>query len=213
MTPIAGVAGTAGQQQQQPPRRRSIPPFVLDTFPGVDGTLLTAHTGEIGATWTQHSASTGTLEIRTNQLRNTAALVGKYLASGTPPSPNYDVQADFVLITDDNASTMGLLGRYDAAADTGYMARYLATTDSWQLLKVVAGAGTQLGSLSATPLVGTQTAILRMTGTSISVIVGGAVLVGPVTDGAITAAGKAGAYGGGSGANNAGVRIDNFIAR
>ena len=62
-----------------------------------------------------------------------------WYASGVPASADYDVEADFVLLTDEAFSNgMGVAGRVDTTAATGYEARFDVTGDEYQIRKVVA---------------------------------------------------------------------------
>lgn len=186
-------------------------------------TTLTSHTGEVGATWTQHSSSTGTSEVitATGWLRPSAAsTTSVYYASGTPTNANYTVEADLKWLGTINGSGHGpgIIGRVNTGATTFYMCRYSEgiSFDGWQLYKFVSGTATQIGSNSSQGLTAGTTYHMKLTmnGTAIDCSVDG-VSKASGTDSSITAAGKAGfRLFGGSGTTDDtnGVELDNFTA-
>ena len=171
--------------------------FVFDTFTGANGTLLSAHTGETGATWTRHPSYAGsTMSIQTNRIKEDVGSNGCYYASGTPVGADYTVSASLYCVDATSSNTFGVVGRLATAANTFYHGRYGGAANGWQLYKWVAGVATQLGSNSAATLTNTTSydVTLKMVGTTISLIVDGVVKVS-VTDNAIAAAGLAGVRG------------------
>lgn len=71
--------------------------FVNDTFTDTNGTLIAAHTGEVGATWTrEYTFPDVQWEINGNALRRQDYAGGSFdsiiHASGTPPTANYYVE-------------------------------------------------------------------------------------------------------------------------
>ena len=168
--------------------------FLNDTFTGANGTALTAHTGETGATWTIQSTWSDA-NIQTNRVYGSVAAVQ---ASGVPASPDYDVLGTINIVSAANV-TAGVAGRMAAAADTFYYAAIVRTSGgggTWtvQVAKRVAGVQTTLSSTGISALtVGTDhTLRLHMVGSSISAILDETTTFGPTTDTAITAAGRAG---------------------
>lgn len=171
--------------------------FLTDTFTDVDAKLLTAHTGELGATWTDQpggGASGG--NIQANRWYPASSLRILY-ASGVPGSADYDVEGVIFCVTETAVNAhVGVCGRMDTAADTGYSALYVQGA-GWQLYRRVAGVQAQLGSTYVAAMTpGTSQGIrLVMRGNQISLYVDGVLRVGPVTDANITAAGRAGVRG------------------
>lgn len=162
--------------------------FVFDSFTASNGTSISARTGETGATWTIHPVfSTGTLVITDNRIRCGAVAFGVFYASGTPANADYDVLATLYCVT--NAGTVGVRGRHDVTANTGYQLVYNGS--AFQLQKIVAGATSTLGTYSRT-LTATESCIinLRMRGTTISALIDGVSRIS-VTDTSISAAGRA----------------------
>jgi hypothetical protein len=170
-------------------------PFVSDTFTGTNGTLLNAHVGELGATWTKHGFyGAGSYTINANRIYLTAANAG-YYSSAIPTSPDYDVEA-IIHCFSNNVGSIQFSGRMSTTRDTMYLV--VVTTGQIQLYSFVEAAGTSLGVFNNTFVAGNDyTVRLRMVGSSISVKLNGTTVIGPVTDTAITAAGRVGVRGSG----------------
>jgi hypothetical protein len=167
--------------------------FMLDTFTDADGTNITSHTGETGATWTLITgyAPATPSKISSNRLYTTTTN-GGYQASGTPASADYYVEAVISYLSNIAGDSCAICGRIDPAANTQYFARYGNTAGGWQLFKVVAGTPTQLGSTVAAAFpTGDKTLRLTMQGTTIKLSVDGVDQI-TVTDSAISGAGLAG---------------------
>lgn len=136
---------------------------VQDSFTDTSAKLLESHVGEIGATWTKHSASGTSSAVISNANRarsNTVSGTSLYYASGTPATAEYDVQSDFVCLSTALTTTYtGVVGRLDTAANTLYLGRYNA--GNWQLYKFIAGTATLLGSFAQT-LTLNQTYVVKL---------------------------------------------------
>ena len=83
--------------------------FVRDTMTGSDGTDLTAHTGETGATWAKVASTTGSIKLTSNRCKGDSGVVSLYYASGDPASAEYDVEADLYKVS--NTDYAGIGGR------------------------------------------------------------------------------------------------------
>lgn len=171
--------------------------FLNDTFTDTNGVALTSHTGETGATWTKNTVySSSTAAVQTNRVYPTFSGNSCWYASGTPASADYEVTATVNIVSAINVNAI-VCGRMSTSADTMYMLQIQLSGGTWSLKMYsgVAGAYTQLGGTvtPATPTVGTDhTLKLRMVGTQISAYYDGALVLGPITDTAVSAAGKAG---------------------
>jgi hypothetical protein len=188
--------------------------FVFDTFTDTDGTLLSAHTGELGATWVQHGVSTITIVISdANRARRTsggASDVALYYASGLPATADYEVSTILRQLTAGAAA--GVVGRVVTGATTAYMARYDSAGPEWQLVKYVAGTPTTLGTYAQALAVGQDYRMtLRMRGTRISLLVNNIERIA-VTDSAITDAGRAGLRASRTTTNSTDTHYDEFSA-
>jgi hypothetical protein len=198
--------------------------FLNDTFTeaGAD-VLLTAHTGETGATWTLFGASSAPSVDATNDrvILTTAAVSSLAYASGAPAAADYEVQG----VLDFGSTIDGLYviaGRINtAAADftyygVGYSAIDLGGGAGWVMLKEINGAVTQLGATYSgeTPTNGSShTVKLSMVGTAIKGYVNGVERFS-VTDSSLASAGRAGLrlYTGSGISTTAGGRLTSISA-
>jgi hypothetical protein len=179
--------------------------FVNDTFTGTDGTLLTSHTGETGATWTKHPSvvTNGIGQIYSNRVTGNGELVYFY-ASGTPASADYDIEID---ATDmGTGREAGLLGRVNTSAQTWY--QFYGFGGYFYFYKYISGTPTLLGGPTA-GTIGSHWK-LSMVGSALKGYAGGTLLFS-VTDSSITTAGKAGLLLDDAIATT-GVHVDNFTA-
>lgn len=171
------------------------PVFLQQTFTGVPGTVLTALTPTIGGTW---SAMTGYVPSSPSAIDTAGTALyaassnASYQNSATPSTADYYVEAVFNAVTALAGDFYGIAGRINPTVQTYYMFRYAQAAAQWQLIKVVSGTSTTLGTFADTVNTGdSRIARLTMVGSTISGSVGGSVVVS-VTDTAITAAGLAG---------------------
>lgn len=190
--------------------------FLRDTFTDSDTTLLTGHTGEIGATWTVQSgyAPATAPTIASNALY-APAITAAYYGSGAPAVADYTVETSLVFRTSVTSDAVGPAARMQAGANTMYAARYAVALAGWQLLKFVAGSATQLGSVvsEAYPLGQTRNLAIRVLGTRIAMRLDG-VDIAVTTDADISAAGRAGfRCGAAVHSTTAGIHIDRIAAR
>ena len=182
--------------------------FVSDTFSGEsDATALTDHTGETGATWTQLNATHGVTAAGRAYNKAGGEIVS--IASGSPASAEYDVEADLVGLTA-TSSQVGVAGRctdknnlyfFDAVQGTGL-----------RLYKRVAITYTQLGSYSTT-VDGSYAARLKLEirdGAKKGYEAGVERI--STADNALTAAGSAGIRSSGAQTTTTGIHLDNFTA-
>ncbi len=194
-----------------------------DEMTGSNGTLLSAHTGAVGATWTRwvNDSITGVI-TDANRLRRDASAGGvTYYATTAPPSANYSVTADMHVKSLIGADNVGVTGRIDLGNTNGigthYLVRYDVNADAWQLRKNVDGAGTALGSWTPSPAIQAGDAhrmTLELNGTTIRMLIDG-VQRASVTDNTIAGAGRAGVRLGSGGApagtsNTVGLHMDDF---
>ena len=186
--------------------------FVTDTFTESSETVLGSHTGELGATWTVHPsyAASAAVNGTTDRVFHTGTTA--YYASGSPPSADYYVQADFFVASVISVNA-GICARMSTSTDTMYSVR-LNNGTTWELRLLQPGSGSTLGSsTNQIPSVGqSKTVRLICNGTSISVTVNGVSEIS-VTDATISAAGKAGIRCAGVGSDSTGYHFDNFSAR
>jgi hypothetical protein len=170
--------------------------FVRDTFTDSNGTALESHTGEVGATWTEHSSFTsGGYSIDTNRaVTPSASNAAMYYASGTPPIADYDVDATLrVLTAAYNSIGQGVAARVDTSANTMIFFRY--SSSGWQLFQTTTGTSLQIGVSSSTTLSAGQDYPIRLSvvGTNVTGAVNGVTVCSGTTT--VTTAGKVGLRG------------------
>jgi len=169
-----------------------------DTFTDTSGTLLSAHSPDLGTSWTRWVNDTITATMtNADALRKSSSSGGVgYYTGVAPVSPDYLVEADVVVKSVRPSDTIGVVGRWRTTqvggAGTNYIARYNTDTAAWELVKAVNGTGTLLGSFAQTLTAGTTYRLgLDMNGTTIRLLVDTVQRVA-VTDAAVDVAGRAG---------------------
>lgn len=190
-------------------------PFVSDTFTDADGTNTVSHTGETGATWTEHpsSSNVNSQAIINNRMRHQGGTIAFY-ASGVPATAEYDVEVDVVVFTTFGVVYYGVSGRADTTADTLYYVSYDVPDGRWGLYKRVAGTQTSLGSYTQALTDGVTYALkLEIRDAAKKVFIDGVERISSA-DNVITAAGRAGFYGYSEASATAttGIHQDNFTA-
>ena len=170
----------------------------MDRFAGVAGTSLVSHTADVGGTWTR---DVGTVVFQLTaagriRLSNTGT-THSYHHSYHLGSADYDVSCDVTCLSLITDGAEGVTGRVDPVTDSYYLGRYDQFAGEWQIYPRLNGAdGAMLGSSTAFLLTNRPYRLtLRMRGTAISLLVDGVLLIGPVTDSSISAAGYAGVWG------------------
>lgn len=155
--------------------------FVSDTFTDTNGTNLTAHTGETGATWTRHGFSQDTTvpTISSNLLAINEGTANRtvYYASGTPAGADYTVAVDYTISGSgvEANEIFGPLGRVNTGANTMYAALVMQSAGGARLYRFAAGTGTII--VAAVPFTITASETYRITldvsGTGATVTVAG----------------------------------------
>ncbi len=188
-----------------------------DSFTDTSGKLLTAHTGELAATWTRAlGAANATVsnEGRIFKANGGYSVNHNSLAQATP---DYTVAADVVdksVISDD---AMGVIGRYDSSSNTFYLASWEERDNSWNLALVTNGSISYLDYVPNQPALGigqTHRLELEMVGSALKLYVDGVLKVS-VTDTTLKAAGRAGIMTGrttnsAAQTNTTGLHLDSF---
>lgn len=186
--------------------------FMQDTFTGVNGTTIVSRAGEVGATWTKNTASTASTDD-TIQANRAMGPIGSgtniYHSSAVPPSADYDVTVRMTQLTDNDSSHVEAAGRMSTTANTHYFMAYGSTSNNCSLNVIVNGVNTVLASVLLVP---TASLTLRMIGNQITGFVDGVQVLGPITDSAISTAGRAGFRHGGFHSATTGVHVDSIEA-
>jgi hypothetical protein len=188
-----------------------------DSFTDAAATALTAHTGEIGATWTTAGGVTEQISSENRARRNGGGYSLMY-ASATPASANYSVEADLYVKSNLTGDMDGVVGRLNTATTSYYIARWQRANTSWNILEYTNGflTGT-VARVTGQPLltVGDNYHLeLEMVGTTLTLYVNGVFIVSG-TDATLSLAGKAGIMDGEVGAtavkdDTVGLHLDNF---
>lgn len=190
------------------PGARTVTPFLYDSFTGADATALVSHTGEIGATWTEHPDATwvsGAAQLFGNRARASTAPTAHYV-SGTPATADYKVEALFKCITLAGRTYIG--ARMHATQRTGYFFGYHAGNTEWQLLKFVNGASSTMAIFDQTVSVGAEHEIRMELRSEAIVCYVDDVEVISVLDFEISSAGKPGVFASQASATNTGIHCD-----
>ncbi|GEM_PF-1650007 len=193
---------------------------ITDTYTDTAGTLLTSHTPDSGGTiaFQTSTPSASTIITAAGRIRNNSVSASANIYSAVPATADYSVEADFYFASVLVSSSTWINGRTNAASSstqTCYTVRYLVSAGAWQLLKVIAGAGTVLATFTPGTAVSageTHHAKLTMSGTSIGWAID-SVTQTSVTDSAITSTGLASINFTSTGVvptETTGIHIDNF---
>lgn len=190
--------------------------FLTDAFNDAPGTALASHVADSGATYALHPSYSGLLVVSdANRIRQTTSTTSGYISSASPSNANYRVRGRFYKRSATD-QILAVAGRMDAAANSMYLASYRDDTDNWLLRKAVAGVFTALGSEVPEALTLDQEYIvdLLMEDDQISLLVNEVLKIGPITDSAITAAGKVGIRNSGSatGTDTTGIHLASLEA-
>ena len=122
--------------------------FSRDSFStGSSGTLLENRSGELGASWTKHTAS-GSNPMRITpggrvRKDGTDTLRALYYASAVPPSANYSVSAQVTRQSIVDKDSIGVAGRISTSQDTFYSLQFQAKDRRWVLARIRNGHTTR----------------------------------------------------------------------
>lgn len=165
--------------------------WLSDTLTATTGTLLTAHTADIaGGTWVSVMGATSP------QMFSTLGGVvggpaGITLYRNTTISPSADVVLSATTYYDSvDFNNVGIAGRLNAAGTAGYLAIYSASTHQWGIFRLGPGQSTTLIGTSATityaqgdtPAISAFTISGTGATVSITLAVGGAVVIATISD-------------------------------
>lgn len=186
--------------------------FVTDTFTAANATANVGRTAAVGGVVTAHPNTTGVAHIFTNRL------VGQVTAGSpldyypvTPPSADYTVTGTFVGVTDNNSSGIAVGGRVSTSANTGVFLYYLTNGNVYEILQLVAGSATVLGSTFGASLPTSNVGSLVFAGDQVSATLDGVQIIAPATT-AVLAAGVVATRPTGNNNDVIGVHLDNLSA-
>jgi len=198
--------------------------LVLENFTDPNGTLLTAHTSDSGATWSRRSDSDvgGDMKIVTSGhcYASPDSQTEHALVSVIPGTADYTVETTIVTQVGTASNQFSTIeGRMSTDGQNGYVL-YLDMSGSnggggagvWTLAKVVAGVTTTIGTPyfpNYSQFGATTTVQLVMVGTAISGVIDSVTQI-TATDSAVSAIGRAGIGGFGVNAVNGPPQITQF---
>lgn len=188
--------------------------FVNDTFTEATTIELSTHTGETGATWTEHGNYTGgnaNIDATGDRVYTTTASTASYYASGTPAGAEYDIECDLYVHSNDVGSA-GLAARVVTTENTMYFVRYNQSGAIWQLYKFEDDTAALLDSSTQTLTVAQTYAIKFEIRDATKKLFVDDVEVLSTTDNAITGAGLVGIRSAGARSATTGYHLDNFVA-
>lgn len=184
-------------------------PFFLDAFDGLDNQFLESYS----ASWVKSTSQAGRAMLLGGRVYQSNTDTAVYCRGDVqPPTADYDVSASLYFASGSGSPSVGVCGRMagpGGAALTFYQARIVNNGSGIVLARFINGATVTLSSVAYSAPAGAEPKLtLRMKGDQLSVLLGGVVVVGPITDANITAAGYAGFRMASASANQ--IRIDNF---
>lgn len=191
--------------------------FVSASFTVGSDTPLASYTGETGATFTLHPSYTGEITVNASldRIFLTSAASAAYYASGTPPSADYCVSADFNELSNISTNLSVIIG-FDTTADTGLLLRLNRDLSRWEVIDRVTGANTTLNtSTSNVPTTGgaAVNAKICRSGTAVTAFFDGVQNTALNSTTTLTAVGTAGIRIAGQTTSTTGIHLDNFVAQ
>jgi hypothetical protein len=188
--------------------------FVQDTFTGTDATPLISHTGETGATWVTHSSfTTGSgYSIKSNvAITTSAGAASLNYASGIPPSADYEVRANFKILTAAfEAFGQGVAARVQPSPINSCIFFRYVTPGTFQCFQTSTGTSSQIGVSSTVALSAgvTYNIKLAVVGSTVTGSLNGNTVCSGTTS--IVQAGRVGVRGV-SASNTTGIGIDDLM--
>jgi hypothetical protein len=186
--------------------------LVNDTFTGLDGTTLDKHHSDIGGSWTPHPNTTvyptyNIAQLAANRLRlNATSLSCAYYCSEIPESAEGVITfVVSVLSTGSTMGTPGVFARADissATANTLYFCRANIGGNTIDLIAIVNGTATTVGTASVTWTVGDHTIVFNCANAAKTVSVDGTQVIS-TTDNSITGLNRFGIRIGGASGDSA----------
>jgi hypothetical protein len=134
--------------------------FASDSFTGTAGTALTAHTPDVGGSWTNPGSISSVLSNANRVRGNTAGNESDHLNQGTPAGADYDVQVDLIPLTV-TSSYAGVAGRSDATMGTNTTYTILLQMRGSAQTVLVNGVSTVTGTDSAVTAAGKAGILIR----------------------------------------------------
>ena len=170
-----------------------------DTFTGGAG-ALTSHTPDTGTSWTALNVSGVSISLDgSGSISDNgpgAATYAYYTANATYPTADYDVTVTFSAMNTACATTRmaGILGRIQDASNyyLAWIECDASATNAIRIYKVVAGTSTKISGAEDVTSAANDIYVFEFRGSAIGLKRNGSYVINPITDTAISAAGKAG---------------------
>lgn len=169
--------------------------FLSDSFTGAAGTDLTAHPGELGATWSRHAARPNGQIVLTaqNRARHANAIEAVYVAAGAPPAAEYDVVGNLYVAATAPINGMALLlARLDTTTAAWYGVGYDVALGRWVILRQTGTGVVTLATASASLTVGRTYEVTAQIRTGAKTLLVDGTSVCTTADNVQTIAGRAG---------------------
>ena len=184
--------------------------YVFDIFSGANGTPLSAHVPNTGATWVDDAPGNTLLS---NELESMNFVAGHSHNTAAPTSPDYEVSVDVTMNVTGYGNRAGVEGRVQTDrgdfGNTKYVAYFSEGSRIWSLDKWLGGNATTLGTYADTAFTsGTKKMKLGMVGGTITVYVDGTPVIS-VNDSSVQTTGYPGIFNAG-GIHN-GILLDNYL--
>ncbi|MDT1061191.1 SGNH/GDSL hydrolase family protein [Paracoccus sp. CPCC 101403] len=195
------------------PNGASTSTALLDNFDSTFSERLTVHAPTSGGLWVENVNYTGDSHLVTGGIAYPTVLSCCYICKGAAMLTDGYVEGDLIITGTPLASRAGIVFRASESLNTMYIFQYSQPNAQWQLLSLVGGTSTTLGTAAASPAVDTTYVMrLEVTGTSLTCRVNGAIVIGPITNSAIAGAGWAGIRNGTASTSVNGARWQRFAA-
>lgn len=170
-------------------------PFLTDLFTDTNGVNLTAHTPDVGGTWSVQPGNGGGAAINNNKAYATGATV--MINSAAPLGINYEVIGQLTVLSALHNTTWGVLGHASNSAITMFGACLYCFSGSFSFMLnqwlTSSFATLSNPALPVQPTLGsTHELKLRIVGNQISAFYDTVQIVAPTTNNNIPAAGFAG---------------------
>ena len=187
-----------------------------DLFNDTGGTLLSAHTPDIGGAYSQYAPhSTTTLRIGTGgtALEPSTNAIGVYTNAATPAAANYEATFGLIQHTNNNTNFSGIVMRFNTSTGVHYHVRYSQLNGAWQLYRHDGTSYVSLGSFTQALTLGQEYLVrFKLYGDRLRINIDDVERI-VVTDSNISAAGLSGLRMVGTASDTVGIQITKFTVK
>lgn len=168
-----------------------------DTFTGTNGTALTAHTPDVGTSWTNNNTCTNALNIQSNAASQTTIetdCIRMAVASPAPTTPDVDVQVTFTDGGAPSATTCrGVVFRYQDSSNYYSLGVCDDSGQAYRLYSTVSGTPSSIATGGAFGNGNTDVIVVKAREGYIDVFENGTRVI-HASDNSITSAGQTGVW-------------------